>query len=78
MRQRIGLKWSRVRVEKDGHYVTRGSLLAEVYELRGAYCMGFVHLADGSRKTAMWQIEQGAIMGGSPERDLVEYVRPFH
>jgi hypothetical protein len=25
----------------------------------------------------MWRIEHGAIMGGTPNDDLVEYIRPF-
>ena len=65
-----------MRIEKDRHYVTRGSLLPRSTSFAG--WIGFVNLADGSRKAAVWQIEQGAIVGGSPDRDLVGYVRPFH
>lgn len=66
-----------MRIEKDGHYLTRGNTKAEVYDLRGAYCMGFVWTADGTRTPAIWRVEHGSVMNGIADRDLVEYVGPF-
>jgi hypothetical protein len=64
-------------IDKRGHYLTHGGYQADVYVIRGAYCIGWITLQDGSRKTGMWRIEQGTIMGGTPDDDLVELVRPF-
>ena len=66
-----------MRIAKDGHYITRGRTAAEVYELRGEYCIGFVWTKSGTRKAALWRTEQGTILSGMPDEDLVEYVRPF-
>jgi hypothetical protein len=66
-----------MRIEKIGHYITRGRTPAEVLELREAYCIGFVWSKVGTRKAAIWRIEEGTIMSGMPDEDLVEYVKPF-
>jgi hypothetical protein len=64
-------------IEKPGQYITHGGYFADVYEIRGAYCIGWITLKNGGRKTGLWQAEHGTIMGGSPEDDLEEYIGPF-
>ncbi len=66
-----------MRIEKIGHYITRGHTPAEVLELREAYCIGFVWNKVGTRKAAIWRIEEGTIMSGMPDEDLVAYVKSF-
>jgi hypothetical protein len=66
-----------VRVEKTGHYVTGGGYQAEVYEIRAAYCLGFVWPRDAGRTPAIWRVENGTIMGYMPGCELVQYIGPF-
>jgi len=57
-------------------YRTAAGADADVYEIRGAYCLGYVKLPEG-QKTAIWRTEHGGIMGGTPDHDLMEYIGPF-
>jgi hypothetical protein len=64
-------------IDKPGQYITHGGYFADVYEIRGAYCIGWITLKNGGRKAGLWQAEHGTIMGGTPEDDLEEYIGPF-
>jgi hypothetical protein len=66
-----------VRIERDGHYITRAKTPAEVYDIRGSYCAGFVWTQTGQHKAAIWRRERGFIMNDRADMDLVEFMRPF-
>jgi hypothetical protein len=63
-------------IESPGIYSARGYAIAEVFAIRGKYCLGYVTHAGDTKKATVWLVQDGTKVGGPSDEDLLEFVRP--
>lgn len=63
-----------MRIESVGMYRARGYASAEVFAIRGNYCLGYVVHPLELKKAAVWRVKDGTRVNGPADEDLLELI----
>jgi hypothetical protein len=63
-----------MQIESVGMYRARGYPSAEVFAIRGNYCLGYVVHPFELKKAAVWRVKDGTRVNGPAEEDLLELI----
>ena len=63
-----------MRIESIGMYSARGRASAEVFAIRGNYCLGYVVKPLEIKKAAVWNVKDGTRVNGPAEEDLLDFI----
>jgi hypothetical protein len=65
-----------MQIQSPGRYSARCFARAEVFAIRGKYCIGYVTYNNQIKNAAVWLAEDGTRVDGLKDEDLIRFVGP--
>jgi hypothetical protein len=65
-----------MQIQSPGRYSARCFATAEVFAIRGKYCIGYVTYNNQVKNAAVWLAEDGTRVDGLKDEDLIKFVGP--
>jgi hypothetical protein len=65
-----------MQIQSPGRYSARCFATAEVFAIRGKYCIGYVTYNNQVKNAAVWLAEDGSRVDGLKDEDLIKFVGP--